>query len=137
MTAKKKTGMPNNRNQKASRVENKELPITQRKTHDWFNNPRNLIDESDSSTDMVKDWNLSYLLPRHRDVFKKFHHGMRNVFKSSEMDTFVGSELSRTKGGKKGLGVSVGGKFQELRFRTKKKTKIPNSPSSNSYLHDL
>lgn len=34
----------------------------------WFDDPGDLVDEGDSSSDVVKSFDVSYLLPRHRHV---------------------------------------------------------------------
>jgi len=44
-----------------------------------LNYMRNLIHESDGSGDVIKHWNLAYLLPWEGDVLEQLHDGMRHI----------------------------------------------------------
>jgi hypothetical protein len=58
----------------------------------WLNYLGGLVDESDSSCDMVKRLHVTYLLPRHGHILQKFEDGVGNVFESSQINALVLAE---------------------------------------------
>ena len=50
---------------------------------DGFGDPGDLIDEGDSSSDVVDDRDVSDLLPRHRHVLQQLQNSMRHVLQRS------------------------------------------------------
>lgn len=60
-----------------------------------FDDPWNLIDESDGAGDVVENVHVSNLLPRHRHVFQELQDGMRHVLQRTEVDSFVVTVLPR------------------------------------------
>ena len=59
-----------------------------------LNDTGNLVDERDSTRDVVEHWHLADLLPWVRDVLQKFHDRMRDVLESTEVNTLIVTELA-------------------------------------------
>lgn len=61
----------------------------------WLNNPRDLVNERDRSSDVVENTDVANLFPRHWHVLHQLQHGMRHVFqrtvhqKYSRLDNMV------------------------------------------------
>jgi len=52
-----------------------------------------LIYKGNSSSDVIQDVNISYLLPRHWHILKQFQHGMWHILESTKINSLVVPEF--------------------------------------------